>query len=120
MPGRKGTLVERFWSKVIKRGRNECWGWTGACSQKKPDRYPNMSKGSRSEGTILACRVALLVTVGPPPDEERIEPLHRCHNSECVNPGHLEWGTHSENEKQKWVTRKDREKRNRWRRRRAA
>lgn len=37
---------------------------------------------------------------GPPPVQGNIV-LHSCRNKECVNPRHLRWGTHSDNESDK-------------------
>lgn len=34
------------------------------------------------------------------PDEKAIT-LHKCSNRQCVNPAHLSWGTHSDNQRQR-------------------
>jgi hypothetical protein len=99
---RWGTLLERFWVKVDKRGPDECWPWRGA-------------QGAGGYGTIRragggnapAHRIAYELFVGPIPVGLDID--HTCHDPEtcaggdgcphrgCVNPAHLEPLTHREN-----------------------
>lgn len=81
-----GTLEERFWPKVDKRGPSECWPWTA---------YTNAS----GYGTLtihrvvhLAHRVSYEVNVGPIPDGLHIDHVleRGCVRKDCVNPAHLE------------------------------
>jgi hypothetical protein len=88
-------LMERFWSKVDKRG--ECWEWTAS---KFKDGYGAFSVS----GKILpAHRFAYTLTKGPIPDGLFV--LHSCDNRACVNPAHLRVGTDADN-KQDVVERK--------------
>lgn len=80
------SLVERFWSYVDKSGA--CWLWTG---------------GIRGEygffnvrpTTVLAHRMSYELANGPIPGGLVVD--HICHVKLCVNPGHLQTATVSEN-----------------------
>jgi hypothetical protein len=77
----------RFWSKVEK-GQG-CWTWTAG---RNADGYGWFKI---SGGPKVAHRVAWELTNGPIP--EGLIVRHRCDNPPCVNPGHLELGTHKDN-----------------------
>jgi hypothetical protein len=66
-----------FWSKVDRRGDDECWMWTGARSAK--------GYGHTRDG--LAHRAAFRLVVGEIPDGYQLH--HRCGTKACVNPRHL-------------------------------
>jgi hypothetical protein len=79
----------RFWSKVIKRSNEECWGWT-ACKMK--DGYGRFLFNGKVKG---AHQVSWILTYGLLPKGKSI--LHRCDNPECTNPLHLFAGTQKDN-----------------------
>lgn len=73
---------KRFWSKVDRRGPDECWEWTAATNN---GRYPVFFLDGKSES---GTRVAWAITRGIwPPDDMVI--YHLCDNSLCINPEHL-------------------------------
>ena len=82
--------TERFnaigWS-TTDRG---CWEWNGA-------RLASGGYGSfRAHGrSVRAHRFAYELFVGPIPDGAMVR--HKCDNPPCVNPEHLEIGTHQQN-----------------------
>ena len=65
--------MERFWSKVDKRGPDECWEWQGARKGGRPGSIPygSFSVGSKRDGSkrqINAHRVAYELANGPIPE----------------------------------------------------
>lgn len=81
------TLKQRFEAKV--RVTPECWLWTGARSGLQ---YGGIREGDR---VLRAHRVSYELNVGPIP--EGLHVMHRCDNPVCVNPAHLQLGTHQDN-----------------------
>ncbi len=93
-----GDDEQRFWSKVDRRGPNECWPWIPTVNDQG---YATFHIGSRETGyPHPAHAVAYEFIVGPIPKGLHID--HLCHtNSDCeggptclhrrcVNPAHLE------------------------------
>lgn len=91
-PGKGGVtqpLEPRFWSKVDRRGEDECWLWQAGLD---PKGYGNFWM----DGTTRhAYRVAYELVVGPVPTGLELD--HLCRVRACVNPSHLEAVTHQVN-----------------------
>lgn len=80
-------VIDAFWEKVEKRS-DGCWEWSGARS----DGYGHIRIRGR---LVLAHRLAYEMFVGPVPIGKELD--HKCRNTYCVNPDHLEPVTHAEN-----------------------
>lgn len=98
----RGTLEERFWDKVDRRGPRECWPWGGSHNAHN---YGTIWGGPGRAKMLLAHRVS--AEIAGLADAETYD--HGCHDPErcnlgpqcphrlCVNPAHLEPMTRLEN-----------------------
>jgi len=87
--------LEQFWSKVLRAGPNECWHWAG------PFRSLHSSYGAFhiNRRVYAAHRVAAALS-GASVDGALVR--HDCDNPKCVNPSHLQTGTHTDNVRDMW------------------
>lgn len=81
--------AEKFWSKVDRRGPEECWPWTGGCIKAG---YGRICESGRDEYTH---RYSWRLHFGEIPPG--LEVCHKCDNPPCCNPAHLFVGTHRDN-----------------------
>jgi hypothetical protein len=85
----QAKLVERFWSRVDRRGPNECWEWV-ACRSRRG--YGRTAIFGKVDG---AHRVAYRLAKARIPTGLMVR--HRCDNPPCCNPQHLVVGTAADN-----------------------
>ena len=86
-------LEERFWSKVERRGPDECWPWMAAV-RKKNEGYGAFHMNGRHHP---AHRVAWELTNGKQVPIGMVA-CHACDNPRCCNPAHIWIGTNRDND----------------------
>lgn len=90
------TQDERYWSKVEKRGSDECWNWLGGKHSKGYGVFyvvdNSKANGMRGE---KAHRYAYILAHGSISDKKVVD--HKCFNRICVNPNHLQLLTSVQN-----------------------
>lgn len=86
---REGSLRERFESIVSVTSTDKCIEWPGRVDV---NGYGRLKHDKVSEG---AHRASYRLHIGPIPEGFIIR--HKCDNPPCVNPAHLETGTHLDN-----------------------
>lgn len=77
------AIALRFWSKVDRRGDDECWPWLGGITGQGYGRFC-LSHTKH----MPAHRFAYEATNGPVPSDLVMD--HLCRNRSCCNPRHLE------------------------------
>ena len=97
-PGRPKNTSEVLWSKVDKKGEDECWPWLGV---KNKNGY---GRTTINEYQYYAHRVifnlvnpGMITLQAPKSSDETGFIMHTCDNPSCCNPKHLKVCTHAEN-----------------------
>lgn len=85
--------AERFWSKVDRRGPDECWPWKASVNVR--NRYGQFAVSRPKKTMLRAHRVAYELAKGPIPEGLLVR--HTCDNRPCCNPAHLIVGTDLDN-----------------------
>lgn len=80
----------RFYKYASPEPNSGCWLWIGACDTH------NYGQLRINKTCRYATHVSLELSGRPRPSPDHVA-RHKCDNSNCVNPDHLEWGTQKQN-----------------------
>lgn len=84
--------IEDFWSKVNKT--EDCWFWLN-------NSYNTYGKFYTNNTSYCSNRISFILANGQNSLSETDVVRHTCRNRRCVNPNHLEKGTHADNTRDK-------------------
>lgn len=90
-PERCANLEARFWPKVERRTRHECWPWIAKATH--PFGYGRMTAGRGVN--LKAHQIAFALANGPIPEGSAV--LHSCDHPWCCNARHLFLGSQRDN-----------------------
>ena len=100
--GRPVNTPEILWSKVDKRGPDECWPWKGYRNAQGYGRTWIGDKGYYAHRVIYDLAHPGEIALQAPKKASSTGFLrHRCDNPPCCNPAHLLIGTHADNMRDK-------------------
>jgi hypothetical protein len=86
------SLLAQLMLHVSPEPNTGCWLWTGALNNMG---YGRLKVGGRDGKSVYAHRVAYQLFVGPIPDGKVLD--HRCSNTWCCNPAHLDPTSQADN-----------------------
>lgn len=91
------SMLTRFWDKVQIADEDECWLWIGGVDAKKGKKYYYGAFRVTSRNKWRSHRFSYYIHNGS--FDTSLEVMHICDNTLCVNPKHLQLGTHEDNMK---------------------
>lgn len=93
MPEFSQSDIDRFWSKVNRGNKTECWAWMASGDVDKRGQFRHSENGKSQY--LKSPRVAWYLFHGYDPYPELV--LHNCNNPNCCNPHHCRLGDDADN-----------------------
>jgi len=96
--GRPANTADVLWSKVDKKGEDECWNWNGYKNNEGYGRTWIKDQGYYAHRVIFNLVFPNVIELNAPKSTDDVGfLLHTCDNPSCCNPKHLWVGTHADN-----------------------
>lgn len=86
------ATINRFWSKVDKRGPDDCWLWLAHTNGPRP-----YGRFTTSNKRFVSSRLAYMLANDVQSLPCDLLVCHTCDNPQCCNPSHLWLGTTKDN-----------------------
>lgn len=97
-PGKPANTPEVLWSKVDKKGEDECWPWLGLKNEQGYGRVQINEWSYYAHRVIFSLAHPNVIDWRAPRNSSQYGfLLHTCDNPSCCNPKHLQVGTHADN-----------------------
>ena len=90
IPDLTNKQLRNFWSKIDKRGPDDCWPWLAGKSQQGYGRLH-----LHPVGKFNVTRIMYYLATGKQPGPLCV--CHKCDNPTCCNPAHFFLGTRADN-----------------------
>jgi hypothetical protein len=88
--------IQSFWSKVIKRGPTQCWGFNSCKDRDGYHKFSYKWLGETKYRQMGAHKMMIILHTGKGVPNGMVV-MHSCDNPSCVNPAHLSVGTVQDN-----------------------
>jgi hypothetical protein len=96
--GRPANTPDVLWSKVDKKGEDECWNWLGYKNNEGYGRTWINDRGYYAHRVIFNLAFPGVIELNAPKSTDDVGfLLHTCDNPSCCNPKHLWVGNHADN-----------------------